>query len=327
MPGEFDEKVGGVLRFNQENGAQLNLFSALDERTDDLVDFDKIFGISTEGVQITLSNILRVNYSEKRARGGEIMPTELTGNQVLVGKHFDGEPEFDNLRIEFPLLYEWADKTGIELEMEVDDETGKSTETIEYTAPDVNTADLDEFDLELVFKASLASESGLQEVREDAFFLISPDEGTYSVPDAMEFMRILRSFINLALSENIQPAAIKGQIVPKPDDPNERGAPPIDIDVLSPLSGDMTESPELQPNAENFLFTDIEDRFTHLMGRWFDRYNDLEPVISLYFGTKYNSGLYVQNVFLSLARAIESYHRIEYDGTYLSEGEFQEYYD
>lgn len=84
VPGESDEKVGGVLNFSQENRIRLRLFSALSEKKDGFVEFDKIFGFTSDAKKITLENTLRLNYSDSELYDEEIMSTEHTADRAEI---------------------------------------------------------------------------------------------------------------------------------------------------------------------------------------------------------------------------------------------------
>src|SRR5258708_20890755 len=66
-----------------------------------------------------------------------------------------------------------------------------------------------------------------------------------------------------------------------------------------------------QTNTAETLFTN-----------WFEKEQVLRPVYDLLLNTVYSPGQYVQSTFLSLAQALESFHRKVYKGKYLSDEEY-----
>src|ERR1700733_3937289 len=54
-----------------------------------------------------------------------------------------------------------------------------------------------------------------------------------------------------------------------------------------------------------------------LFRNWFDKEQILRPVYDLLLGTVYSPGQYVQSTFLSLAQALESFHRRVHGGQYI----------
>ncbi len=76
----------------------------------------------------------------------------------------------------------------------------------------------------------------------------------------------------------------------------------------------------------NILFTynEIKDNSQLYFSNWFHMINELKPMIVLYLGNLYNSETYIQFHFLSLAQALEFYHRMRFEGHYLKAEKFQE---
>lgn len=63
------------------------------------------------------------------------------------------------------------------------------------------------------------------------------------------------------------------------------------------------------PQEMLFTLKDIADKFELLLRNWFNKTDKLGPVYDLYFGALYNPHMYLQQRFLSLVQALESYHR------------------
>jgi hypothetical protein len=82
-----------------------------------------------------------------------------------------------------------------------------------------------------------------------------------------------------------------------------------------------------------FRYMDISKKSDQLIKNWLKYSNDekLKPIFDLYFGTLNDPDMYLNHRFLSLAQAIESYHRVTMNRTRLSKVEFkrrkQEIYD
>lgn len=78
-------------------------------------------------------------------------------------------------------------------------------------------------------------------------------------------------------------------------------------------------------SIHNMLFKldDIEDNFGLIMQYWFNLYEKMKSVLELYFAVQYNSDLYLENKFLMLAQAVESYHRITKENNVLPVNEHE----
>jgi len=58
-----------------------------------------------------------------------------------------------------------------------------------------------------------------------------------------------------------------------------------------------------------FSYEEISDWTELILTKWFETSDKLAPIHELYFGSLYNSNMYLYHSFLSLVQAIESYHR------------------
>jgi len=72
-----------------------------------------------------------------------------------------------------------------------------------------------------------------------------------------------------------------------------------------------------------FTFEDISEKFENVLKNWFEKAEMLKPVYDLYFGTLYNPRMYLQHEFLSMIRAVEAYHRLKFEGKYLSDEDYE----
>jgi hypothetical protein len=71
----------------------------------------------------------------------------------------------------------------------------------------------------------------------------------------------------------------------------------------------VPEVKETHPAEMLFTLADARDRFPQLVENWFAKQELLRPVFDLYFGAIYNRHAFLEQRFLSLTQAIESYHR------------------
>jgi hypothetical protein len=71
----------------------------------------------------------------------------------------------------------------------------------------------------------------------------------------------------------------------------------------------LPEVKEAHPAEMLFTLADARDRFAQLVQNWFAKQQLLRPVFDLYFGAIYNRHAFLEQRFLSLTQAIETYHR------------------
>src|SRR4051812_30400415 len=112
-PGEPDEMLPGILKFDPEEGATLSLFGSLRAPEED--DGVPILGLSVDYTPITLTNL---NWPPSIP--GMLPGTRRSGTStvvagtVIVGEHFEREEEvgFERLIVEYLHLDAWAGVSG-----------------------------------------------------------------------------------------------------------------------------------------------------------------------------------------------------------------------
>lgn len=58
-----------------------------------------------------------------------------------------------------------------------------------------------------------------------------------------------------------------------------------------------------------FILDDVRDRFPVVLANWLTMSRELNHVVNLYFGSRDNPALYMEQQFLSTIQALEGYHR------------------
>ena len=76
-----------------------------------------------------------------------------------------------------------------------------------------------------------------------------------------------------------------------------------------------------------FTLNDVQDNLEMYLEKWFEKKEILKPVYNLYFEGFYNNNLSVEQKFLNLIQALESYHRRIEKGKYLSNEEYNNIYN
>lgn len=84
---------------------------------------------------------------------------------------------------------------------------------------------------------------------------------------------------------------------------------PLKIEVYGQVMHFLKDSPEIKFYTMLFQYTAIEESFEEKINSWIDAYDVIEPALNLFFSVRYNPSQYVESEFLSLAQALETYHR------------------
>ena len=84
---------------------------------------------------------------------------------------------------------------------------------------------------------------------------------------------------------------------------------------------------ELAANEFMLSYGSIGDRFGKLVQGWFEQVDQLRSVRTLFFSVIFNDAMYLESRFLSLAQALEAYHRALCDGQYVDPATYDKYAD
>jgi hypothetical protein len=131
-----------------------------------------------------------------------------------------------------------------------------------------------------------------------------------------ESVRSLANLLSLLIDEAVQPTNIRLTIQDEPT-----GADVFANYAIPPRAA----QPKKKADFEMLIpFDDLQqaNMAEALFINWFKNEQVLRPIYDLLLSTVYSPGRYVQSTFLSLAQALESFHRKVYEGKYLSEEEY-----
>jgi hypothetical protein len=267
-----------------------------------------IHGCANDSSPVT---VLKTYYLDSSGR--EI---DLLANEVIVGAHLD--PAGAVVRqavVGFTNLEEWAacrlvrQSTGSEDSIAgfvVAKDLGPNLEVTEL--PDLKRLALST-DLEV---SHSPVETKL--TNHNRFTLVFRNPATLQT--VTESVRSLANLLSLLIDDPVQPTSIRLSIQSEP-----AGA-----DVCANYAIPPRAVPPKKKNEFEMLipFDDLQQSKTAetLFKNWFQYELALRPVYDLLLSTVYNPGRYVQSTFLSLAQALESFHRKVYEGKYLPEQEY-----
>jgi hypothetical protein len=87
------------------------------------------------------------------------------------------------------------------------------------------------------------------------------------------------------------------------------------------MAADTTKC--VHPHEMLFTLPDLLPKPETYLGNYFGKLHKMHPVCALYFSTLYNPEMFLEQRFLSLAHAVEAYHRAMIGGKYLSDEEYE----
>lgn len=322
LPDKPEEQISGTLRFTPEEGAILDLIGSFR----DIKDIDKklkpeiILGISSNGKNITLYKCFETK-STLSNRG--FLTSSFYANLVFVGAHFERKEDikFKKLSIHYSYLNEWVNVSGFDIP-----EFNHNKEVvIKFKPPEPIQASISkDYKILINFRYTFSPSMEMVAIKQKTFLTIEPLEEK-SFDEYRSIMYHLQNFLSLGIMKAVYPLTIEGTTeVNKQMIKGKPCYPPIKIFYKLPEIPKATKT--ILPYML-FTFRDISDRFESILKNWFEKADLLKPVYDLYFGTLYNPRMYLEHRFLSLIKAIESFHRIIHGGEYLSAEDYKPVYD
>lgn len=330
LPENPDHKVSGVLKFHPLKGINLELigsFKKLIENFGEFIQPNIILGITSTGKLITL-------YKCREAQSTMSMPGFITSSfdakVAFQGYHFEREEDiiFNSFLVNYSNLEEWAEIVGFQIKFKYENDPHNRFKEIEvrYSHPKKVEASLGKFnvfiDFEFKFGRDRISEVNLKQI---TFIKIELHNPIHFDDYQQDICYHIQNFLSLAMGKAIYPLIVKGKFE-KRDPTTTKKQTEYDVLIFYPINSSLSSSKIVHPHEMLFSFKDILDVFEKSLKNWFSKSNVLKPVYDLYFGTLYNSSMYLQHEFLSLVQALESYHRRRFDGKYLSDEEYNHIY-
>lgn len=311
VPGNREERVGGIAKYTPERGLELEVFNEFCDRPlllrpDETPHFDRLHGQIEGEEATTLINCTYTGADDDRQAAAVYRL-----NYVLEGAFFQPNENiaFDEAEVRFSLLNQWAQLADTDDVIDASDfPIVNAGDTYGVTAdiPETRQAWIDGDYIKLSMRFSVNRdryESGSIDLK--TRFKIEPQRPRVPLNEYREHVRRLRNFLALGIGKPVNPTEFIGEI----DD--------LEVNVYYSLHRFSPVSSSVHPAKMNFQFRDIDGQLEEVMRSWYEMSEDLETVLELYFGTQYNSDMYPFNTLLSLTQALESYHRKTHHDQYM----------
>ena len=216
-------------------------------------------------------------------------------------------------------LHEWAWTSGIRVAPK---EAGNGWQVSQDTVPDISLGAIGSFDLALKYTAHISPGYGDCKLSESCVFSIEAKELT-TYKSFEEIIHRFQNFVALAVSHPVYVVSVSAQI-DKPKQEIQGHAIYEDYEIIRKLSRNGDKQKQLMPHDMQFCLADLQPRPADFLKLYFDKRKLLEPVCELYFSTLYNDDMYVRQRFLSLAHAVEAYHRAFIGGKYQADKQYKD---
>ena len=294
------------MRFDPKEGVTLDLDGLLKPEDINLSspEIPMILGVAYTGEFISIPNAFATRLTHNLIG----TPTsELHSSMVLLGAHFPTTEllQFTKLLVRFTHLEDWAGITGLTMKL---DTTNRDIE-VRYSVPQTTRASLNaehsisiQFGVECQAEQNPLSMVALTHYDEVAF------ESTAPMPleDALRDVYDFQNFLTLGVDAVCVPISICA-VIPVVAEGGQSRQNKVKVHFALSTANHLF----VRINRRQMLFSlpDVGAEFESTIKNWFASADRLRPSHLLYFGTIQDSRGIVENRFLSLAQALEVYHR------------------
>lgn len=320
------EIFSGKLRFESGNPPQLDITDnlsinqqiSLNEICEES-EANIILGKTTDGEKVTF-------YSSEGVLGDETLFTIFSGDLFLKGIHVESEDEFSfpRLELDIPHTTRWLNKNGFKAEHYAQGQDRYNIE-ISYMEPEPVEAEIGNLTVSVKFKVeeddNQPTHFGLEQ---NSVFHVESEDGL-NIDQIKKNVRNLRRFLSFCIGIDVYPTGLmvyKNLKNPEADEVKE--FLPDKAELYYPRKRGQEEEISFTNFNTLFGYTTLEEEFENVLNSWYEICDELDNFMDLYFSTRESQEMLLSNNFLNLARAIESYHRGTYSGSYMEKEDYRQ---
>lgn len=306
FPQDEGARRAGRLSFTRSDGLRLSLIGPAESISPParVQRYPLILGITDKGERITLTDCMDAGRSIAMF---EVQTQHFRPRVGYIGAHFDRPEEmrFHKVALEYSYLSDWVCASGFEWSV------GSPDIEMTFRPPQARRAKIAQGELTIGFGFGTSGDwlTTLQ-IRQSV--LIELDK-TKERPFREWQSHVTYPLQNLMTLATGRPNAVtglylqsSGKTVPRAT--GEKIEVPIRV-VYHPVYAELRGRERLLPNDMVFTFQDVEDRWADAIQRWLCVSEELRSVFDLFFSTEYQPEMYLDQRFLNVSFAVETYHR------------------
>ena len=271
--------------------------------------YEIILGQAVTGEPITLYNCFS-KLVQPRYPGETTQSVNV--NRAFFGIHFQSaaEMKFKQVYVRLTHLDEWFAISGFDVKGFL----GQSEPlTITYKKPGtVEVGKVDDYTLSIGVSVNGPTQTIVQtqvKMTQEAVFVIEAETGEKSFTGFSDVIHRLERLICLAAVEPIYPLYIHGHTDRSVFTLSNGKSIHNTIDIHCPLIRDPYPRKQLQPQDMLFRWPDVRSDAAEFIHRWFAICDKFDRALDCFFAVRYMPDTYLDLRFLSLAHALEVYHR------------------
>lgn len=310
LPESPDHTVPGTLTLSHEARPTLVMIGSIDPNLGlpasigtifgHTRDLPFVFGRTASGQSVTLADA-RFALRQMHIEDAESAVFELVGRAAYVGAHVHPDrATFSDLDLAIERLIDWRDASPFGLSLTPSHERPKRI-VVSGDVPESVRADLDGG--ELLVRTSLSTSGDFHRQASlslDTLLRLRLDHGLTKADWLEAYAGPLQRLVALATGRAIEIERM------------ELSEPSADLrcEVVWPRKLRASE-PErrFMPDELLFTVTDLGDRISERLSAWLSASRRLEPVMNMFFATRYAETMFEEDRFQNLVQAAEAYHR------------------
>jgi hypothetical protein len=313
LPKNPENKIPGTLKIDSFNELFLEIEGSFDNDDESEMDFrpEIILGESNQDKkEITLEECMiffKVDHYHSK----------FFIQKAFIGKHFFNPKDikFQEISVRYHNLDNWTASKYIWIDSELSN-SKKSVYCINHNEPETISAK--DFDISFSPIINQKLELNKLEISQKSFVKIESRENEKTFLEFTNLIRKFQDFLSFAIGRRTFPIEVCG-ISRKTDNQTWD----VEVDIYYSANGWDRDEKTIHPIQMVFKFNDIKEQLSDIICHWLDNYDTISSFLNLYFSTIYKPDAYLENKFLSMTQAIETYHRNKFVGKTI-DGKFYE---
>ncbi|HOW53627.1 MAG TPA: hypothetical protein PLR60_03145 [Syntrophorhabdaceae bacterium] len=323
LPASPDAKLPGTLKVSNSGEAEvevIGVFGGITKMLDNDHNIERLNGVVEGEGLVTLE---KCHYKRRNFSSQGISKSLIHVNRVFIGAHYvDGEDiKFSSLRFSLEGFDEWLSISGIKTKH------GSKFQdmSIKFRAPkEIRTKLTKDIDLLFTFEWTLPGGGNVTEAKISQRALVKlVSKKLLALEDFTRLAFRLNNFFCFAMDETVTFTSFIGTSDELKQKLGDREFE-VPIKIIYPSLPFSKTVPDVQWHKMVFRYGQIGNKLGKILSKWLDAYERIEPAFNLYFASTSGAHRYLESKFLSLAQAIETFHRRTFEETTMPGTEFSE---
>ena len=333
LPSDPDKKIAGTLTFTNDEGIKLQLMDSFLQLI--VGSFTRELVSTTGELKSTPDVPIILGFADRNIItlcDSTIFSSELYYSKfALIGRYFTKPDEllFNQARVEYSYLSDWADLPRIREETKLPYQDKEEELRFIYTRPETIEGTTKDGKFSLDYSYSNKHFVNI-DFKQFVSFIIQPNEELSFKDFHSKFIHPLNNFITFATDRTNCITELKlysrhGHLLHRVNSRDILDEIPIEA-IYQTIYPERKKTDKLLIKPKMlFSLSDIKIKsdFSSILEKWFDSWEKLDSIFNLFFSIRYKPDMYLENKFINLVQAAESYHRRRINRQILPDDEYK----